>query len=261
MKFEWKHPEIMGAKDVKDYGHILVSEGVHKSFPLQVITTKGIQRIDDKGWELLVVTKESDNYYYCNSVFGLGLMNIMVHKSNTRPFLDSEIDSLSGKKCGMVGSHSGKLSQSFNLNIRPFLDVLEDVTITVDEFKEIIESALETGDYTAMHAIVDKLDTLYYDGIYGDRMDSSHKYYELWRLYFDYCDKMSKVESNFEFRGHCPTIYGNYIEVCLFDKFMDSFDYILIKADDLDQSILENEDYNKRSEHVMSVWFNLYNVG
>lgn len=48
-------------------------------------------------------------------MLGMGLVNCMILKTDTRPFLKGEFN----YKIGIIGSHTGKLSDKYNIEIEP----------------------------------------------------------------------------------------------------------------------------------------------
>lgn len=102
-------------------GCILASIYYHKIFVngWKAISNDGIQKIDNKDWEIFFVSHETKNGYFCTPLEGLGLVDVFVYKEDIRPFTESELNFWSNKKMGMYGSHTGTLSRTYNVHIEP----------------------------------------------------------------------------------------------------------------------------------------------
>lgn len=58
------------------------------------ICNSGIKNVDDKEWEIFWVSKETEDAYYGIPAEGLGLVDCMILKEDTRNFLPEEIEEL-----------------------------------------------------------------------------------------------------------------------------------------------------------------------
>lgn len=88
--------EKQKVKTIPNEGYILANKFYHTVFPKgnKCICNNGIKNIDNKDWEMFYVTEEAKDFYYCNIVEGVGLINCMVLKSDTRKFLPEEIENI-----------------------------------------------------------------------------------------------------------------------------------------------------------------------
>lgn len=116
---KWSEPENY----VSNSGDILASVYYHKSFrdgeAVEAICNDGIEEIDGKQWEIFFVHKETKDAFYGVPLEGLGLMDCMIMKSDTRPFTEKELKKWAKRTGHMVGSHSGKVSYSFDMSVEP----------------------------------------------------------------------------------------------------------------------------------------------
>lgn len=112
---QWKDPEYSGTKavQIKTRYVCVKSPWFHKLYPggTTVIGNNDIE----PGWELATISRQSSDCFWGMFVEGLGLFNCMFPKENVRELTEVEKKAWSGKRLGIYGSHSGKLSYCFNL--------------------------------------------------------------------------------------------------------------------------------------------------
>ena len=101
----------------KDYienkGDVLACKAYHIIFPegRDSICNDGIREIDNKQWEIFWINKETEKAYYGTPAEGLGLMDCMVLKEDTREFLPEEIEELEKRVYSLGGMFSGNVRQ------------------------------------------------------------------------------------------------------------------------------------------------------
>ena len=111
-KMNWKEPE--NYKDVN--GFVLVSKYYHKAFkePLEAIANKNIEG----DWEIIHISKETEDAFYGMPLEGIGLMDCMCLKTDCRPFNQKELDFWNGShNFSMYRSVSEDLSYTVEYNI------------------------------------------------------------------------------------------------------------------------------------------------
>ena len=81
---------------IENKGDVLACKFYHTMSPdgSKAISNIGIKNVDDKEWEIFWVSKETENAYYGTPAEGLGLIDCMILKSDTRTFLPEEIEEL-----------------------------------------------------------------------------------------------------------------------------------------------------------------------
>lgn len=112
---------------VENFGNILARKFYHLIYPngKNTISIDEIQKVDNKEWEMFYVHYETPEAYYCTPILGMGLIDCMILKSDTREFLPKEIKTLNGKILGMYGSYTGKDSgQRWTMVIEPVVNKL-----------------------------------------------------------------------------------------------------------------------------------------
>lgn len=111
---------------IENKGDILASKYYHSfAYPngVEAIGDCGAERIDNKEWDVFYVHYETKDAYYGIPMLGMGLMDCMILKSDTRKFSELELQYFNGKTLGLKGSHTGKMSpQQWTLNIEPIVD-------------------------------------------------------------------------------------------------------------------------------------------
>lgn len=102
-------------KDYKEVrGFVLCTKYVHMS----VGELEAIPNHDIEGdYEIMVVDKETEKYFYGMPFEGMGLVDCMIDKKDCRPFTEKELEAYKFVRMGMYGSHSGKLSYTYNASI------------------------------------------------------------------------------------------------------------------------------------------------
>lgn len=115
----------MKYQEPKDYinnkGDVLACKAYHKMFPegRKSICNKGIKEVQGKQWEIFWINKETKQAYYGTPAEGLGLMDCMILKKDTRKFLPEEIEELEKQHYSLEGIFSGKIRQIQAIKIDP----------------------------------------------------------------------------------------------------------------------------------------------
>lgn len=102
----YKKPESY----IENKGDVLASKAYHIMFPegRESICIDGIKEINNKQWEIFWIHKETKDAYYGTPAIGLGLMDCMILKKDTREFLPEEIESLE-KRYYSLGKRTQKI--------------------------------------------------------------------------------------------------------------------------------------------------------
>ena len=102
-------------------GDVLASKAYHIMFPegRDSICNDGIKPIDNKQWEIFWINKETEKAYYGTPAEGLGLMDCMILKEDTREFLPEEIEVLEKQVYSIGGMFSGEIRQTQKIKIEP----------------------------------------------------------------------------------------------------------------------------------------------
>lgn len=79
----------------------------------------GTKKIDNKDWDIFHIQYETEDAYYGTPMLGIGLINCMILKKDTRKFLQEE---LTDYNVELVGSNTGKFVRNFNIKIEPIVD-------------------------------------------------------------------------------------------------------------------------------------------
>jgi hypothetical protein len=111
-------------KFVENQGDILACRYFHSfAYPNgdNSIGDCGTINVDGKKWDIFHVHYETKDAYYGIPMLGFGLIDCMILKSDTRPFLSKE---LKNYKLGMFGSHTRKYVRSWNIDISPIINKL-----------------------------------------------------------------------------------------------------------------------------------------
>ena len=112
---------------IENKGQVLTSKYYHNIFPEGVdsITNSKIKKVEGKDWEIFNVSYETKDAYYGMPMEGLGLMNCMILKKDTRSFLEEELTALNDMVIGMYGSHTGKdTGRRWNVVINPIKNLV-----------------------------------------------------------------------------------------------------------------------------------------
>jgi hypothetical protein len=110
---------VEGVEKIPKGGHYVAIRGdwTHKTIKDgTAIHTTHLERVDDQSWELFIAQLRKGDLVWGQFVEGLGLMHVMTTVPQVRELTQAERDRLSTVVVGMYGSHSGKLSYSFNLH-------------------------------------------------------------------------------------------------------------------------------------------------
>lgn len=102
----YKKPESY----IENKGDVLASKAYHIMFPegRESICIDRIKEINNKQWEIFWIHKETKDAYYGTPAIGLGLMDCMILKKDTREFLPEEIESLE-KRYYSLGKRTQKI--------------------------------------------------------------------------------------------------------------------------------------------------------
>ena len=118
-----KYIDMKTVKHVENTGDILACKYYHSfAYPdgIEAVGDCGAQKVDNKPWDVFHVQYETKDAYYGTPMLGLGLVNCMILKSDTRPFTDDELN----YKVGMFGCHTGKSILKYNVEIKPIVNKL-----------------------------------------------------------------------------------------------------------------------------------------
>ena len=108
-------------KHVENKGDILVCKYYHKfAYPngTNAIGDCGSEKVDSKSWDIFHVHYESEIAYYGTPMLGIGLIECMILKSDTRPFLSNELE----HNVGLFGIHTDTFRRGYNIKIEPVVD-------------------------------------------------------------------------------------------------------------------------------------------
>lgn len=108
-------------KYIENKGDVLACKAYHLMFPegRESICNDGIKEIDNKQWEIFWVSKETEKAYYGTPAEGLGLMNCMILKEDTREFLPEEIETLEKQYYSLGSMMTGEIRQTQKIKIEP----------------------------------------------------------------------------------------------------------------------------------------------
>lgn len=108
---------------IKNNGDILACKYYHEFiYPdgVDAIGDCGSKDVDNKKWDVFHIQYETKDAYYGVPMLGIGLIDCMILKTDTRPFLEDEFN----YKVGMFGSYTGKLNDRYNIQIEPVVNKL-----------------------------------------------------------------------------------------------------------------------------------------
>lgn len=113
----YKKPE----KYIENKGDVLACRAYHIMFleGIESICNDGIKPIDNKEWEIFWINKKTEKAYYGTPAEGLGLMDCMILKEDTRDFLPEEIEALEKQVYSLEGMFSGEIKQTQQIKIEP----------------------------------------------------------------------------------------------------------------------------------------------
>lgn len=102
-------------------GDILACKAYHIMFPegRESICNEGIQNIDNKQWEVFWINKETEKAYYGMPAEGLGLIDCMILKKDTRDFLPEEIKALERQQYSLESMLTGEIRYTQKIKIEP----------------------------------------------------------------------------------------------------------------------------------------------
>ena len=106
---------------IENNGDVLACRYYHKFIYADGVDAIGdccSKKIDNKDWDVFHVHYETKDAYYGIPMLGMGLVDCMILKTDTRPFLKSEFN----YKVGMVGSDTGKISSQYSIQIEPIIN-------------------------------------------------------------------------------------------------------------------------------------------
>lgn len=111
---------------IKNTGDVLACRYYHGfAYPdgTDAIGDCGSKKVDNKEWDIFHIQYETPNAYYGVPMLGMGLIDCMILKKDTRPFLKNEFN----YNLGMFGSHTGKFIKKFNIEIEPIVSKLSEI--------------------------------------------------------------------------------------------------------------------------------------
>lgn len=113
----YKEPESY----IENKGDILASRAYHPLFSegRESISNIGIKNVDNKEWEIYWINKETEDAYYGTPAEGLGLVDCMILKEDTREFLPEEIEELEKHVYSLGGMFSGNTTFKKQVKIEP----------------------------------------------------------------------------------------------------------------------------------------------
>ena len=113
----YKEPESY----IENKGDILASRAYHPLFPegRESISNIGIKNVDNKEWEIYWINRETEEAYHGTPAEGLGLVNCMILKKDTREFLPEEIEELEKHVYSLGGMFSGNTTFKKQVKIEP----------------------------------------------------------------------------------------------------------------------------------------------
>ena len=106
---------------IENKGDVLDCKAYHIMFPegRDSICNNGIKKIDNKHWEIFWIDKETEKAYYGTPAEGLGLMDCMILKEDTREFLPEEIEALEKQVYSVGGMITKGISHIQEIKIEP----------------------------------------------------------------------------------------------------------------------------------------------
>ena len=119
-----KYKKLEECNYIENKGDILACKYYHLLFPdgNEAIGSPGIKEIDNKGWEIFWVSKETENAYYGSPAEGLGLADCMILKTDTRAFLPEEIEELEKHTYGLTGLLNEEVKYTYPVKINPIVE-------------------------------------------------------------------------------------------------------------------------------------------
>lgn len=119
-----KYKKLEESKYIENKGDILACKYYHLLFPdgNEAIGSPGIKEINNKEWEIFWVSKETENAYYGSPAEGLGLVNCMILKTDTRAFLPEEIVELEKHTYALTGVLTEEVKHVYPVKINPIVE-------------------------------------------------------------------------------------------------------------------------------------------
>lgn len=121
----YKEPENY----IENKGDILASRAYHPLFSegRESISNIGIKNVDNKEWEIYWINKETEEAYYGTPAEGLGLVDCMILKKDTREFLPEEIEELEKHVYSLGGMFSGNTTFKKQVKIEPIKSMWKEL--------------------------------------------------------------------------------------------------------------------------------------
>lgn len=106
---------------IKNNGDVLAHTYYHLLYPngKEAVGDCGATKVDNKNWDIFHIHYETEDAYYGVPMLGMGLINCMLLKEDTRPFLEEDEFE---HELGVYGSHSGKDVGHFKVKIEPIVE-------------------------------------------------------------------------------------------------------------------------------------------
>lgn len=124
-----KYKELKERKYIKNKGDVLACKAYHILFPdgRNSICNSGIKEVDNKQWEIYYISEETEDAYYGTPAEGLGLVNCMILKKDTREFLPEEIEELEKHVYSLGGMFSGNTTFKKQVKIEPIKSMWKEL--------------------------------------------------------------------------------------------------------------------------------------
>lgn len=116
-----KYVEKENVNYIENKGDVLACKYYHSfAYPngTKAIGDCGSEDVDNKKWDVFHVQYETKDAYYGVPMLGMGLIDCMILKSDTRKFLENEFN----YNVGMFGSHTKKFVKDYNIEIEPIVN-------------------------------------------------------------------------------------------------------------------------------------------
>ena len=133
-------------------GYVLCSKYSHKIGNFEAIPNADI----DGEWEIMRVSKETDDCFYGMSIEGLGLIDCMILKKDCRAFKEEELKAWQNRTIGIYGSHSDKLSYCYKVEVKDLMACFKKVgNLTYPQFVKFCSKvANEHYEYEVIHQLL-----------------------------------------------------------------------------------------------------------
>lgn len=118
-----KYKKLEEGKYIENKGDVLACKYYHLLFPdgNEAIGSPGIKEINNTEWEIFWVSKETEDAYYGSPAEGLGLVDCMILKKDTRAFLPEEITELEKQTYGLTGLLNKEVTHVHPVKINPIV--------------------------------------------------------------------------------------------------------------------------------------------